>query len=317
MNRRAFHLVEALLEEAQRLGIAWHRVGRASVIDCGIDAPGGLEAGRRFSEICLAGLGQVEIVPWQAGSLWLPGVQVYTDHPLAACLGAQYAGWAIKGPSFFAMGSGPGRAVARVEPLFEQLPLGENCNVAVLCLEGRKLPTAEVVVNVARQCHVEPEQLTLLIAPTASPVGSVQVAARAVETALHKLHELRFDVTRVRTGWGVAPLAPVAAGDLEAIGRTNDALLYGSRVMLTVAGPEADLAEIIERLPAAASPDYGRPFLALFRRYGDFYKIDPMLFSPAEVILTSLETGRSFRAGRLDPELLAASLLEGGAGGEV
>jgi methenyltetrahydromethanopterin cyclohydrolase len=61
-------------------------------------------------------------------------------------------------------------------------------------------------------------------------------------------------------------------------------------------------------VPASASRDYGTAFYDIFQRYqGDFYKIDPLLFSPAEVWLTSAETGRTFHAGRLNAEVLTAS----------
>ena len=79
-------------------------------------------------------------------------------------------------------------------------------------LEGRELPGEDVAAFVAEKCGVKPEQLTLLIAPTASLVGSVQIAARSAETGLHKLVELGFDVRRVTAAFGLCPLAPVAVG---------------------------------------------------------------------------------------------------------
>jgi methenyltetrahydromethanopterin cyclohydrolase len=61
-------------------------------------------------------------------------------------------------------------------------------------------------------------------------------------------------------------------------------------------------------LPSSTSRDFGRPFAQLFRQFkGDFYAIDPLLFSPAEVIVTALQSGESFHAGRRDPALLDAS----------
>jgi methenyltetrahydromethanopterin cyclohydrolase len=61
-------------------------------------------------------------------------------------------------------------------------------------------------------------------------------------------------------------------------------------------------------LPSSTSRDFGRPFAQLFRQFkGDFYAIDPLLFSPAEVIVTARQSGESFHAGRRDPALLDAS----------
>jgi methenyltetrahydromethanopterin cyclohydrolase len=61
-------------------------------------------------------------------------------------------------------------------------------------------------------------------------------------------------------------------------------------------------------LPSLTSSDYGTPFYDIFKRYdNDFYKIDPLLFSPAEVWLTSATTGRTFHAGQVNVAVLRAS----------
>jgi len=136
----------------------------------------------------------------------------------------------------------------------------------------------------------------------------LQVVARSAETALHKLHELEFDLARIVSAHGTAPLAPVAADDMAAIGRTNDAVLYGGVVTLEVRGDDASLEAIGPQVPANASSDYGLPFGEIFARYnGDFYKIDPLLFSPAVVQFRNLDTGRSFRYGAVNPTVLQRS----------
>jgi methenyltetrahydromethanopterin cyclohydrolase len=152
--------------------------------------------------------------------------------------------------------------------------------------------------------------VALLVAPTASLAGCVQVVARSVETALHKLHGLGFDLTRVVSAFGSAPLPPVAKDDLAAIGRTNDSILYGARVVLFVTGDDASIAEIGPRVPSSSSKDHGEPFAAIFARYhNDFYAVDPHLFSPAEVVFQNIETGRSFAFGRVDHEVLTRSFF--------
>ena len=205
------------------------------------------------------------------------------------------------------MGSGPARALIRAEDLYDDLGWEERASVAVLCLETGTAPPAEIAAFVAERAGVPPSALTLLFAPTASIPGSVQIAARVVETALHKLHELDFDVRRVVAGYGSCPLPPVAGDDMAALGRTNDAVLYGGQVHLTVAGDE-DLSVLVERLPASASKDYGEPFATTFKAADyDFYAIDPLLFSPAQIRLTSLGSGRSVEAGRVNLEVLERS----------
>jgi methenyltetrahydromethanopterin cyclohydrolase len=311
LNRRAARLADAMEAEAGRLGVAVSRLpGGSRVIDCGIAAPGGLEAGRRMAEVCLAGLGTVTFTAVDLEGLWLPAVQVVVDDPAWPCLASQYAGWAIDPEGYFAMGSGPARALSRAERhLYERLAYAEAGDEAVLVLEGRTPPTDAVAAHVAGRCGVPPAGLTLLVAPTASLAGCVQIAARSVETALHKLAEQGFDVRAVASGLGISPLAPVAKNDLRGIGWTNDCILYGTRAYLALQGDDAALETLVPRLPSSASPDHGTPFVEIFRRYDhQFYRIDPGLFSPAEITVNNLATGRVFRAGRLDVPLLRRSL---------
>jgi methenyltetrahydromethanopterin cyclohydrolase len=235
-------------------------------------------------------------------------VSVGVDEPASACLAAQYAGWKLEHRDFFAMASGPARALARVEDLFDELTWREQANRAVLCLETRQAPPGEIVDKVAQRCGVQAAAVTFLIAPTASVCGSVQISARVVETALHKLHELGVDPARVRSGWGCCPLAPVAGDDPAAIGRTNDAVLYGGTVHLWVEAADEEAAELAHRLPSSASAAFGTPFGELLASANwNFYDIDPMLFSPAAVTLTSTHSGRAHHGGGLAPEVLERS----------
>lgn len=280
----------------------------ARVIDCGVNASGGLEIGWQLAEICLADLGRVSYVPGNA-DLWPgPAVAVYTDQPVAACMASQYAGWQIVGEKFFAMGSGPMRAAAAKEKLFDEIGYRETASHAVGILETGKLPPDDVCRQIAADCKVEPKDLMLLAARTASIAGSVQVVARTVETALHKMHELKFDISRVHSGYGVAPLPPIAKDDLAGIGRTNDAVLYGGEVTLWVRGDDESLAALGPQIPASASQDYGEPFITIFERAGkDFYKIDPLLFSPGVVNIVNLDSGVFHRFGQLRPDVLKKS----------
>jgi methenyltetrahydromethanopterin cyclohydrolase len=309
LNQRAHELADRVAADADALRVAVRTLpGGTRVVDCGSTVPGGLEAGRRFAEITMGGLGSVAFTSLVLDGRSLPGLTVVTDHPALACLASQYAGWRIDRDGYFAMASGPGRALIRAEDLYDDLDVDERAGTAVLCLETRDQPPEEVGAWVADRAGVAPSDLTLLFAPTASLAGGVQVAARIVETALHKLHEIDFDVRRVVSGFGTCPLPPVARNDGEAIGRTNDAVLYGGQVELTVDAPDDDLEAIVERVPSSASEDHGEPFGRVLEQAGwDFYKIDPLLFSPAEVRLMSVESGRSFHAGSVELEVLERS----------
>src|SRR3954470_4417160 len=309
LNDRARELADRLADEADALRVAVSALdGGTRVVDCGSAVPGGLEAGRRFAEITMGGLGSVAFTPVALEGRWFPGLTVVTDHPALACLGAQYAGWQIKRDDYFAMASGPGRALIRAEDLYDDLDVDEAASTAVLALETRDAPPDDLAASVAERARVEPGELTLLFAPTASLAGGVQIAARVVETALHKLHELKFDVRRVISWVGTSPLPPVARKDPAAIGRTNDAVLYGGQLELTVDADDDTLAELVPKLPSSASDDYGEPFGKVLEAANwDFYEIDPLLFSPAEVRLVNTASGRSFHAGGVDLDVLARS----------
>ena len=311
MNEQATEIADGMVEHAALLRVGSRVLpGGARVIDAGVEVEGGYDAGLALAEICMGGLGSIAYTPVPIGTQSWPGLTVWTDHPAISCMASQYAGWAISVEKFFAMGSGPLRAHARVEKeLFEKLDYAEEAEHGVIVLEGRTLPTDAVASWVAQKARLQPAQLTFVVAPTASLAGGVQISARILETGLHKMEVLGFDVRRVVSAIGTAPIPPVAKNDLRAIGRTNDCILYGGQARYTVRAGDAELAELAAKVPASASRDYGTPFYEIFQRYeGDFYKIDPLLFSPAEVWLTSTETGRTFHAGRLNPEVLEASL---------
>jgi len=313
LNDLAWDLVHQLLNQLDELridAVSGHAPG--VLLDFGVDAPGSLSAGLALTEVCMSGLSEVSIIPGTIGSssgpLGWPMLQVQTDNPVEACLLSQYGGWKIKTDNYFAIGSGPMRAAAASEPLFKKLDYQERPTGVVGILEGSELPGPDIIEMIARDCHVSPEHVALLVAPTSSLAGSMQVVARSVETAMHKLLELGFDITRVDSGIGWTPIPPVGTDDMTAIGRTNDAILYGSRVTLWVTGDDESIEELGPRLPSSGSSQHGRPFLELFKQAGyDFYQMDPLLFSPAQVILHNVETGRVHHFGQINEEVLRTS----------
>lgn len=313
LNESAVSPAEALLADAARHHVSLHRCGGVRVVDCGVEAAGGSDAGLAMARAAMAGRGAVSLHPAPGyGPAWpdcpWPVVVVASEEPVAACLAAQYAGWKVSADGYFAMASGPVRAAIGREDLYDDIGLRERPAAAVGLLEASRLPPEAVCRQLAADAGVAPEQLILLVARTASHAGTLQVIARSLETALHKLHDLKFDLGRIRRGSGRAPLAPVPAKDLVAIGRTNDAILYGGHVIIEMAGDDASLRDIGPRMVSGASPDYGTPFLELFERAGrDFYALDPALFAPAMVDLVNVETGRTHRFGTLAPEIVQAS----------
>jgi methenyltetrahydromethanopterin cyclohydrolase len=294
-----------------RLAVSTAECG-ATIVDAGITRPGGLEAGRRIAEICMGGVGSVSIGGSSAMPDWPFQISVGSADPVLACLASQYAGWSLshgEGDStWFGMASGPGRARAAVEDLFEELGYRDHAPSACLVLETQAPPPDELIMEVAERCRLPASALTLILTPTSSLAGTAQIVARVLEVALHKVHALGFPLADVVDGLGTAPLPPPAPDFLTAMGRTNDAVLFGGEVQLFVRGPDKAAAALARDLPSSGSRDYGQPFKQVFEAAGgDFYKIDPMLFSPASVLVTALESGRTFRGGDLDPALLARS----------
>ena len=219
--------VESLLAHAEEYGWPFIAIeGGGQYVDCGIEAG---EACSRASSwrgsVWRSGAGP--IVPGELGEQPIPLVQVVTDHPVHACLASQYAGWALKEGKFFAMGSGPMRAAAGSEAIFDVIGFRETADASSACSRRASRRRRRSSAKIAQACRVDPAAVTLLAAPTASLAGGLQIVARSVETALHKLAELKFDLSRIVSAHGTAPLPPVAANDLAAIGRTNDAILYG------------------------------------------------------------------------------------------
>ncbi len=325
LNLAAYRIAESLVARAAALGAVVHDIGGVRVLDCGVAAPGGEEAGLGLARAALAGLGDVGVraPPSAAGPFadawpdcpW-PVVSVASDQPVAACLAAQYAGWKVSLGKYFAMASGPIRAAIGREDLYDAIGMRERPDCAVGLLESSRLPPEDVCARLAADAGVAPDRLILLVARTASPAGTLQVVARSLETALHKLHDLHFDLGRIRRGRGWAPLPPVPADDLTAIGRTNDAILYGGHVVLEVTGDDASLLDVGPRMVSAASAAYGEPFIRLFERAGgDFYALDPALFAPALVDLVNVESGRTHRFGGLAPAIVAGSFAAPTAAG--
>ncbi len=311
VSARAAKLVDAVVADAAALRCIVS-IGEAGErrIDLGAATPGGLEAGRQLAEICMGGLGVVTLNTASGIARWPLGVTVHSSNPVIACLGSQYGGWTMSDEEtgFFALGSGPARALSRKEELFQELGYVDHHNKAALVIEGDKPPPPGLVKRVAADCGVAPADLTILFAPTGSLAGSVQVVARVLEVALHKAHALHFPLENIEDGVGTAPISPPVPDFVSAMGRTNDAIIYGGRVQLYVRGSDEAAKRLADELPSRNSPAYGKPFAEIFAAVnGDFYKIDPMLFSPAAVTVSNLDTGSSFHAGELAPEIVDAS----------
>ncbi len=318
VNKLTQPLVKYLLDNATplRIGVEQLKNG-CTVIDAGIKALGGLEAGRIIAEICMGGLGKVSISQRAYTANWPLSVNVYSYNPVVSCLGSQYAGWSLSHEKYYALGSGPARAMATkikdgkkepVEELYKELAYQDVADTAALVIENDAIPPVEIIEKVASACNIPPSKLTIIVTPTSSLAGGVQVVSRVLEVAMHKAHALHFPLENIIDGSGSAPICPPHPKFVNAMGRTNDAILFAGQVHLFVKGSDEAAKKLADDLPSSTSKDYGKPFAEIFKQYEyDFFKIDAMLFSPASVIVTVIDSGNSFRAGKLDNALLDQS----------
>ncbi len=312
INQMAWKIAQKFIDNPEFYGVYVSKsTAGATIVDAGVKAPGGFQAGKKLTELCMGGAGKAQLGFKTYGDLTFPSITISTDHPAIAILGSQFAGWRIKDGDQIAIGSGPVRALAlKPKDVFEEIGYKDQSDKAVLTLESNSLPSDALIEKVTTASNISAANLIVVVAPTASIAGLTQVAGRVVEVGIHKLRTLGLSPKVIRYALGFAPIPPLGTDFEVAMARTNDAILYGGTVYCTVDyDDEAALQNIIAQAPSMASKDYGKPFLQIFREADkDFYKIDHGLFAPAALIINNAKTGKTFKAGQINPKVLAQSL---------
>jgi methenyltetrahydromethanopterin cyclohydrolase len=312
VNQLAWEKAQKFLNNPEYYGVAISKsTAGATIIDAGVKAPGGFEAGKLFTELCLGGAATVELGYKSYGDIDFPSVTITSDHPAIAMLGSQFAGWRIKDGDNIAIGSGPARAIAlKPKEIYDEIGYTDQNDKAVITLESNVLPSDVLIEKVLKNTNVAAQNLMVVVAPTASVAGLTQVTGRVVEVGIHKLTTLGLDPKVIRYAMGYAPIPPVGPDFEVAMARTNDVILYGGTVYLTVDyDDEAKLQQLVKAAPSINSKDYGKPFLQIFLDAGkDFYKIDNGLFAPAVLMINNAKTGRTFKAGQINSKVLAQAL---------
>ena len=313
VNKKSQELVRDLIDNSDYYRV---RVSKGHndcvIIDAGVNELGNMEAGRVISEICLGGIGRVHILNTLQNSEWPLTINVNTNNPVIACLGSQYAGWSLsskeEGSKFNALGSGPARALALKEPLFDDISYSDKSDKTCIVMEVDSFPPNDVIDKISNDTGVEPKNLTIIITPTSSIAGNIQVVSRVLEVALHKAHELKFPMSDVIEGFGSAPIPPTSPDFLTAMGRTNDAIIFAGITQLLVSTTDEMAEELCNKMPSSTSNDYGKPFADIFKEYEyDFFKIDANLFSQSKVIISNMKTGNTFISGKIDNVLMKKS----------
>ncbi|MCW3995740.1 MAG: methenyltetrahydromethanopterin cyclohydrolase [Candidatus Bathyarchaeota archaeon] len=312
VNQLAWEKAKEFIDKPELYGVTVSKsTAGATIVDAGVKAQGGIQAGKKLTELCLGGVGKARLGFKTYGNLTFPSITVSSDHPAVAMLGSQFAGWRIKDGDQIAIGSGPVRALAlKPKDVFEEIGYRDQSDKAVITLESNTLPSDALIDKVTTASGVSASNLIVVVAPTASIAGLTQVAGRVVEVGIHKLRTLGLNPNLIRYAMGYAPIPPVGTDFEVAMARTNDAILYGGTVYLTVDYDDEDaLQGIINHAPSMASKDYGKPFLQIFREADkDFYKIDHGLFAPALLMINNAKTGKTFKAGQINPNVLMQAL---------
>jgi methenyltetrahydromethanopterin cyclohydrolase len=311
VNEYGLDVFEEMMDNSEELQVGIEELDNGTtIIDAGVEEEGGFEAGLYVARICMADLADIKFSSFDLGKFVSPAIELTTDHPVIACMASQYAGWRIKVKDFFGMGSGPARALSlKPQELYEKIMYTDDADEAVLVLESSKIPDEEVTSEIATGCRVEPEDLYIVVVPTASVAGSVQISARGIETGIHKLDSLGFDIKSIKNAHGIIPISPVVGDDVKCMGSTNDCIIYCGRTYYGVDYDDVEeLKGYVKKVPSLNSKDYGKPFYVTFKEAGfDFFKVDAGMFAPAEITVNEIKSGKTFTSGKINTEVLLES----------
>ena len=315
INKLAMKIVREIIAREDELGAkVIPMTCGATLIDMGLYAKGSNEAGILYTRVTLGDMGTVSLGSWKLDEEYTFGsVEVYVTEPLVACVASQVAGWQLGTGEFATIGSGPARAQAAIENdhYMSRTPYRDQNDEVVLCIQDIRYPNDSIALEVARACKVDPKNVYLLIAPSASIVTGIQVSARMIEVVCHKMHEAGFDVSKVINTRGRGPIAPLVLDEIKAMGRINDTLLYGSEVEFWVDATDEEIEGVVKKLVSkTSSPYYPELFGVVFEKAGrNFYNIDRNFHSVAKIQIHNVRTGASFCAGEINYGVIRKSFL--------
>ncbi len=317
INQYAVKIVkEQILPYAEVLNCKVHQLKNgATVVDMGVEMPGGYQAGKLFVEATIGGMGHVDFGNFKLGSIDLPSIDVYIDRPQTACLSSQFSGWKLPGKNIdgwiVPIGSGPSRAIAKNDIFSQAWSYQDIHHETVFAAQTVELPNEEMAETVAEACKLSPENVYILAARTGSLAGSIQVCSRTVEASIWRIYRKGFDINKVISGMGTCPIAPPIKDELRAMDRVNSSLLYGVKVRYLVDSTDAEVEEVINQLPFNASRRFGEEFIDIFEEgKRDFYVVDKDIHTVAMYEITNIATGNTFAAGEMREDLLKKSLFQ-------
>ncbi len=279
LNDNAYPLVEELIKNKNKYKLKVHNYSKdVTIIDAGIEVKGNFEAGKIISEISMANLGKVNFLEKKIDNKKLGFIRVNLKEVVKSTLASQLAGWYIKLDNFEAIASGPARAIIKKPKfIFKKINHQEESKNAILILETDTIPNKEAIKYIKSKLK---NNIILICAPINSIVGNIQVSARMVESCIHKMFYLNYDLSKILEAEGYAPIAPLSSDKEIMMGRSNDSIFYGGEVKLNLKNLE-DIDP--KKIPSNSSKDYNKLFFEIYKSVDNFYDIDPMLFAPAKI----------------------------------
>ncbi|MCK4477066.1 methenyltetrahydromethanopterin cyclohydrolase [Candidatus Bathyarchaeota archaeon] len=321
VNELSLRIVKKILDHPKKLSIEVSKLENgATIIDMGVHARGGFEAGRLATEICLGGLANAQLAMMTFADITLPAIGVTTSWPAISTLGIQAGYPLLEGEKTKLIASGPARALAlKPRKLFDFLDFMDESNIAVIVLQMDYLPSEQVAELIAAECNIESKDLYILVTPGESLAGATQIAGRAIEDVTFTMREvLHYDVRKVKHMFGLAPIAPVCKFVKVEKALSDDLICYCGKVFVALESKKGeDLENLAEELVFESTPIYGKTFYDVLKEANfDFRKVPgfPSIFRPAQVIINDLRTGKMYKAGDVNLDMIKKCLrvIEGG-----
>jgi methenyltetrahydromethanopterin cyclohydrolase len=318
VNKLGYEIVKEMIRDCDRLNIAVNELKNGTtVLDCGVNAPGGYKAGEYASKLRMGGLAEVQITNVTYGDTSLPTAVVYTDFPsmIGLCTYVWYG--IVPQPfdtkaEFSAWISGPGRVLARApQKVFDKIDYEDNSDVAVLVVQSRKLPDEKVANYLAEKCKVSPKNLYLVVTPTESVAGSVQVVAvSGLEDTFWRLTEFfGIPYARIKHALGSTPIPPIHPRVYEVPCITSDdAIRYGGIVHYWIESVEGeDLEAIVKSMVIENYPvNYGKSYYQIGGHPPDLHTFakEGRGFVVGEAGIYDTRTCRMYKAGKVHIEMI-------------
>lgn len=312
VNERAVALAEKMIHDPEYYKVKIHRIASAYVIDAGVEAAGGYEAAKLVTEILFGGLNKVtiDIFPEKIDDVYYDSVHVHSDRVVLQQAACNISGWELRPGKFAPVLAGPGRCVARKpgDWLESYSDYSDKYHRGVLTVEKGTMVSEEEVLDLIEATGLDAEDVIIIVAASGSTVCSVEVAARILEQTLHRLKEENFNLDAIVEAHGFCVIPPVVKDDLIAMGRLNDVLMYGGQSTFTVDCEDSEIEAVINHITTDKCSEYGRSFKEIYQEHGcDFYQVPMEMYSPAKVLIINQRTGRNFKAGKFNLEVLAKS----------